>query len=584
MEDDRISQLPIPILHNILCFISQKETVRTCLLSKRWRHIGLTRPNLEFFEEWFDDKEEKFVHEGSTLPNLNSSSENLFNSTQEKFVPVVDRTLQRCRDQKRSILHRILSILLCKGSTRHILDSPEILFNTTQQNFVSVVNRTLQGYLDQNLSIHKLHLDLYSLDSQPVISLLDKWIPIISALNIKAFELEFLSHTPAYYHLPSAVFLAESLEELHLCKCRLSPVESVRFKSLRKLTLEQVQVDGGTFDTKMLGCPLLRCLVLYSCWELRNVRVSEEASPGLKHFVLWNFMGIEGRSIKIDVPNIETISIHGQWIWCHCQSAFLFSRLTSLDLDSVILSSESFDLFSFGCPTLANLTLDNCSGFEEFHLASDSVKWLSIKTHKIPLKGVTICAPNIINFMFSGRIPQVPDTFSFATPTSKHWYSGVFLSSCDQYDPNFDANSWFLELRRLLKALSGSKISLKMDGGPRDVPCSAVLGDEPPVVVWSLNFDACKCRTVSWYLEFTNGLFRVFRPSHVWGGKLVSESDRKYYRFSEFQLNILLANKKVELEGIHVDGQLVQWTDLSELRNRMYDKEIWLELKWRGGI
>ncbi|CAA0836978.1 Unknown protein [Striga hermonthica] len=558
MEDDRISQLPIPILHHILCFISQKEAVRTCLLSKKWRHIGLTRPNLELFEEWFDD-----------IP--------------EKFVSVINRALQRCRDQTRSILHRILSLLLCKGSTRLNLDSSEILFNITRQNFVSVVNRTLQGYLDQNLSIHKLHLDLYSPNSRPIISLLDKWIPIIAALNIKAFKLHFYSFTPPYYDLPSAVFLAESLEELHLCKCRLSPVQSVRFKTLLKLTLERVQVDGRTFDTKMLGCPLLRCLVLYSCWELRNVRVSEEASPGLKHFVLSDFERIGGRSIKIHVPNLEKISIHGQWIWCQCQSAFLFSRLTSLDLQSVILSSESFDLFSFRCPTLARLTLHNCSGFEEFHLASDSVKWLRISTQKIPLKGVTICAPNIHGFMFNARIPQVPDTFSFTTTTSNVWHSLIFLSSYED-DPDFDANLWSLELRRVLKALSGSEISLclEMDGGPQDVPCSAVLGDEPPVVVRNLNVDTCKCRTASWYLEFTNGLFRVCRPSRIWGGRLVRESDRKYYRLSEFQLNILLANKNVDLEEVHVDGQLVQWTDQLELRNRTYDGKIWLQLKWRG--
>ncbi|GER54018.1 F-box/RNI-like superfamily protein [Striga asiatica] len=183
--------------------------------------------------------------------------------------------------------------------------SKQCLLKFFEGSVMSDVNQTLQGYLDQNLSIHKLRLDLCRPVSRPVISLLDKWIPIIAALNIKAFELNFLSYTPAYYDLPSAVFLAESLEELHLCKCRLSPIESVRFKSLRKLTLKRVQVDGGTFVTIMLGCPLLRCLVLKCCWELRNVRVSEEASPALKHFVLWDSERIEGRSIKIDVPNLE---------------------------------------------------------------------------------------------------------------------------------------------------------------------------------------------------------------------------------------------------------------------------------------
>ncbi|CAA0833962.1 Unknown protein [Striga hermonthica] len=119
-----------------------------------------------------------------------------------------------------SIMHHIL-YYLCRpwrhrGSTRPNLDSSQKLFNTTQQNFVSVVDRTLQGYSDQNLSIHKLQLDCSSPESQPIVSLFDKWIPMIAAFNIKSFRLNFCSYTLPCYGLLSAIFLAESLEELHL--------------------------------------------------------------------------------------------------------------------------------------------------------------------------------------------------------------------------------------------------------------------------------------------------------------------------------------------------------------------------------
>ncbi|CAA0834000.1 F-box/LRR-repeat protein [Striga hermonthica] len=385
MADDRISNLPIHTLHRILCSLSQKEAVRTCLLSKQWRYIVSTRPDLEFFEYWFDN---------------------------------------------------------------------------TQQNFVSVVSRTLQGYLDQNLSVHKLHLDL----SRPMVSLLDKWMWIIAALGIKAFKLDIFSSTSVYYDLPSAVFLSDSLQELHLCNCRLSPVESVRFNSLHMLTLEEVQVDGRTFETKTLRCPLLRRLVIKRCWELRNVWLSE--APGLKHFELFDSERMEGRTIEIDVPNLETVSIRGPWIWSHQQSTFLFSRLTSLHLCNVILSSESIDMLSFGFPTLESLALDNCSGFEGLHLANDSVKRLSIATSKILLKGVTICAPNIVIFGFTAGIPHAPDTFSFTTTTSKEWYSQVFLSSSAE-GPDFDANLWFLKLRRMLKTLKLPIESVHMQLLPR---------------------------------------------------------------------------------------------------------------------
>ncbi|GER44204.1 F-box/RNI-like superfamily protein [Striga asiatica] len=495
-----------------------------------------------------------------------------------------------------------LSPLQTIGTTRPNLDFSEEWSHDTQEKFVSIIDRTLQGYRDHNLSIHKLHLDLSSPESRPVVSLLDKWIPIMAAFNIKLFKLDFLSCTPPCYNLPSAVFLAESLEELHLRKCRLSavPLESLQLKRLRTLTLKGVKVDDGTFEKIMSGCPLLRHLEIYSCPGLRNVRLNEVASPGLNHFVLNSYQRIDGRSIEVDIPNLETVRIMGPWIWCHRQSTFMFSRLTSLHLYKVILSSESFNLLSSGCPTLEHLTLFDCTGFEEFHLASDSVKWLTISTRYIPLKGVTICAPNILQFDFDAPIPHAPDTFSVATTTSKGWDSYVSLSSRDG-DPDFDVNLWFLKLRRVLGALIGSRIdlTLQMNDCPLNVPCSNhLLSDHPPVVVDNLDFRTRKCRTASWYSGFTNGLFRVCRPRYVSGHTLVSQSDRNNHRLTEFQFNILLANESLrtepyfwrhDLEQVHVHvksidrklWQPVQWTDLSELQNRTCDGLIWLELKWR---
>ncbi|CAA0839310.1 FBD-associated F-box protein [Striga hermonthica] len=45
---DRLSELPKPILHRILCFLPQEHAVQTCALSKSWRDIGCTRPKIDF--------------------------------------------------------------------------------------------------------------------------------------------------------------------------------------------------------------------------------------------------------------------------------------------------------------------------------------------------------------------------------------------------------------------------------------------------------------------------------------------------------------------------------------------------------
>ncbi|KAK6161584.1 hypothetical protein DH2020_004965 [Rehmannia glutinosa] len=72
---DRISQLPQPILHHILSFLSQNEAAQTSLLSKSWRYLWSTLPNIEFRED-------------------------CFNGNKETFLSVLDKTLQGYHDQK----------------------------------------------------------------------------------------------------------------------------------------------------------------------------------------------------------------------------------------------------------------------------------------------------------------------------------------------------------------------------------------------------------------------------------------------------------------------------------------------------
>ncbi|XP_026420716.1 putative F-box/LRR-repeat protein At4g13960 [Papaver somniferum] len=69
--DDRISELPDPILHHILSFLDIKPVARTCILSKRWNDIWTSIPTLSF---------------GSRLEPPSLSETN-------KFMEFLDRTL-----------------------------------------------------------------------------------------------------------------------------------------------------------------------------------------------------------------------------------------------------------------------------------------------------------------------------------------------------------------------------------------------------------------------------------------------------------------------------------------------------------
>ncbi|XP_026439314.1 putative FBD-associated F-box protein At5g56440 [Papaver somniferum] len=57
-NEDRISNLPDDLIHEILSFIDMKYVVKTCVLSKRWRYIWTSLPKLRFvfYEETDEDE------------------------------------------------------------------------------------------------------------------------------------------------------------------------------------------------------------------------------------------------------------------------------------------------------------------------------------------------------------------------------------------------------------------------------------------------------------------------------------------------------------------------------------------------
>ncbi|KAK6773437.1 hypothetical protein RDI58_028675 [Solanum bulbocastanum] len=49
--EDRISELPVHIIHHILCRTNlDVEEAKTCILSKRWYFLWSSRPNLIFHQ------------------------------------------------------------------------------------------------------------------------------------------------------------------------------------------------------------------------------------------------------------------------------------------------------------------------------------------------------------------------------------------------------------------------------------------------------------------------------------------------------------------------------------------------------
>ncbi|KAL3642226.1 hypothetical protein CASFOL_013041 [Castilleja foliolosa] len=383
---DRISELPQPLLHDILCFLSQKEAVQTSVLSKSWRYLGSTRPNLHFHQRLFDGDE----------PTL-----------------------------------------------RYVLD------------------KTLQRYHDQKLQIKEFCLTMSGFDHTESISFLKKWVPIVILnVGLQSFSLKFLcKYHNEFFKLPHVFFESETLQRLslHGCKLTQTPVNSVILcKHLQRLFLDRVYIADKTLNMIFSSCGLIETLVLHRCRGLRTIKFDDRIR--LKLFDFENNDMVRRHDdpiIEINSPTLETVKILSFPSWFN-HHKYLVPHLKSLYLESMQLPSRAFDSFSSNFPSLEELSLIYCHGFEELQLSSRSLKNFIISwCGGNPLKAV-IDAPSLVVFEYRGQ--NIPQSISFQA-TASEWESEIVVS-CDMTVDDSVASVWCLELYEILKALSKSKISL----------------------------------------------------------------------------------------------------------------------------
>ncbi|KAL3634993.1 hypothetical protein CASFOL_022047 [Castilleja foliolosa] len=451
---DRLSQLPQPILHNILSLLSQKKAVRTSVLSKSWRYLWHSRLNVEFRDKWFAKKKE--------------------------FSSFTGKTSQRYLDGK--------------------------------NEFWSFIDKTLQRYLDQNLSLQKFVFDMFNYEVDFVLR--QKFISMaIMNMGVKSLELLFHNSSEGKdFPLPLVVFQSEFLVELVIHYCDLSTPKStdnVMLNNLRTLRLHNSYITDEVVEKIISGCPLIENLDLLYCCGLKSIKLP-------KHCNIKNFAYLTFDEIIIETENaqiLERVCIRNCRDWFLCHRNTYFPHLKSLILHYVQLP-ETFDNFSSFFPCLSELVLDSCRGLKEFRLLSSSIKRLTIDSGLRNRIKAFIDTPNIRYFEYSGHgfLPSIK-----FTATSNKWKSQITLWSKLQHSDNDDdATSWFLKLNKLLKVLSTqSHITLSLD--PNEYKKLHINdsygGFYEPVIVEHLTLREC-CFS---YFDpaILNCFFRIFRPCYI---------------------------------------------------------------------
>ncbi|KAL3634816.1 hypothetical protein CASFOL_021870 [Castilleja foliolosa] len=316
---DRLSQLPQPVLRNILSLLSQKDAIRTSVLSKSWRYLWHGRLNVEFREFCFARK--------------------------NNFWSFLDKTLQRYLDQNLSlqkflvyIFHydvdlvllqkwipvliinmgiKSLNVLFCMNGIAFPL--PLVVFQSeslVELHLQHLNLNTLQStdnVMLKNLQTLRLH-SVYITDEIfdkiisgcPLIENLDllfcsglKSIKLSKHYNIKNFA------CTAHNEITVEIENPQTLESFRIQNCRdwFLRYKNTYFPHLKSLNLHSVKLPAKTFDNFSSLFPCLNELILDSCRDLKDLWLF---SSSIKRLIIRIDRINPGKSIKafIDTPNI----------------------------------------------------------------------------------------------------------------------------------------------------------------------------------------------------------------------------------------------------------------------------------------
>ncbi|KAL3642202.1 hypothetical protein CASFOL_013017 [Castilleja foliolosa] len=331
---DRISQLPQPLLHDILCLLSQKEAVQTSVLSKSWRYLGSTRPNLDFQDSFFRGKKEK-------LPSF------------------VDKTLQRYHDQKLPIQELRLAmsgvnpksisflkkwipiVLLNMGvktfsltflSTYHIKSAkfklPHVVFQSeTLQSLSLYLCKLTQTPLDSVIlckHLKKLFFDRVYIGDETMAMILSSChlietfvvrrceglrnIKLDDQICLKLFDFE--SNAGLRKHDHSMEINAPTLETVRIAGFpNWFNHHNYLFPHLKSLHLDRMQFSSSSFDSFSYNFPCLEKLSLIYCYGFQEFQLS---SRSIKNFKILYDDDDNPLKAVIDAPRLVRFEYRGQ--------------------------------------------------------------------------------------------------------------------------------------------------------------------------------------------------------------------------------------------------------------------------------
>ncbi|KAL3634935.1 hypothetical protein CASFOL_021989 [Castilleja foliolosa] len=322
---DRLSQLPQPILHNILSLLSQKDAVQTSVLSKSWRYLWHGRLNVEFLDLYY-----RFVG----------------NKTNWSFL---DKTLQRYLDQNLSLQKFLVSINYEVDVVLLQKWIPIVIMHMGVRSFNFIFRRTSIVYplplvVFQSESLVELHLErcdlkiLESIDNVMLnnlqtlrlhdVDITDEFLEkIISSCplinNLDLLVCTSLKSIKLHKHHNIKDFVYSAVGKINIEIENTHTLESVRitncpnwfllhknmhFPHLKSLNLYKVPFPADIFNNFSSLFPCLNELIINHCKGFKEFRL---LSYSIKRLTI-NMDPRNRIKAFIDTPNILYFAYSGQ--------------------------------------------------------------------------------------------------------------------------------------------------------------------------------------------------------------------------------------------------------------------------------
>ncbi|KAL1807498.1 hypothetical protein ACET3Z_024488 [Daucus carota] len=258
-NNDVISELPDDIVSQFISLLSFKEAVRTSIVSKSWMLIWTTHKDI-------------VCDVSNILESLSEESRDVYflvrQDHRDKFVERVDHIMQR----------------RCKGPKMNSIVISFPLSNEHESHITNWISRAVM------MGVEKISLDLTG-----------------------GFGF-VTSDVPRAYSFPLAVLISPgkacSVKHLQLASCSLDSLSiSNSLASLVTLELQNVNLTDQQLDIMLCNCSFLEKLVLKSCTELVNFKLTNRSSR-------LRFLSIKSccrlNYFELDAENLEIFEYTGQ--------------------------------------------------------------------------------------------------------------------------------------------------------------------------------------------------------------------------------------------------------------------------------